>query len=520
MLAPPLFRVRLKQPVGPSQPNKSDDVAALQDALGTFAQYHGKEDAIGRHDGTLDSAIRTVQHRFGLKADGVAKPGGPTEFLLNAILAGGAGALAPDPARTPDRASFRQRLLLKGAVGEAGHNDPDDEATVRHGLALLGHLPLGAIVPGNRLPPRALGDGIARLLRRHGRPPARTLTPGSPAAATLAKELGIAYADKLPEEAPRPDRGQPTLADSAPHDRPVSLLRAADRRPHAASDTRPGGQTAEAKSPGWLEDEVEILGTELPPDRARKVTDTVALLNGAKDGQGGIASPSTQDQLDVLRFYYEEQRLGRNLPADVAGAISRIYASLEIDPGFVAVEKTLREKTFQALVSDRALVMDLDRWQFLSSDQRKKVLERAVQIFADSFGLPVVPEIRSGDLSGYKAYALFQPDTTVNGFGYITIDPAYFEAGSGLTQLNRLVHELGHAYQQKLVLDLFASRLPKDDPRYPQVELFALSRPFYDDVTKPARGTGSYSHDPGENHAEDLAHQWNLFAQTWLLSRE
>lgn len=131
----------------------------------------------------------------------MVKPGGPTEFLLNAILAGGAGALAPDPARTPDRASFRQRLLLKGAVGEAGHNDPDDEATVRHGLALLGHLPLGAIVPGNRLPPRGAG-------RRHRapapppRPPAgRTLTPGSPAAATLTKELGIAYADKLPEEA-------------------------------------------------------------------------------------------------------------------------------------------------------------------------------------------------------------------------------------------------------------------------------------------------------------------------------
>jgi hypothetical protein len=158
--------------------------------------------------------------------------------------------------------------------------------------------------------------------------------------------------------------------------------------------------------------------------------------------------------------------------------------------------------------------------QFLSRDQRKKVLERAIQIFAHGFGLPVVPEMRSGDLSSFKAYALFQPDTTVNGFGYITIDPAFFEAGSGLTQLNRLVHELGHAYQQKLVLDLFASRLPNNDPRYPQVELFALSRPFYGDVTKPARGTGSYSDDPGENHAEEVAEQWNLFAQSWLLSRE
>ena len=104
---------------------------------------------------------------------------------------------------------------------------------MRHGLALLGHLPLGAIVPGNRLAPGALGDGIERLLRRHGRPPARTLTPGSPAAATLTKELGIAYADKLPEEAPR---GPLAVADrQGGTPRP-----AADKKTGDITEDRPG----------------------------------------------------------------------------------------------------------------------------------------------------------------------------------------------------------------------------------------------------------------------------------------
>ena len=273
MLAPPPFRFRLKQPVGLDQANKTDVVAAVQEALGSIAQYHGKRDAIGRHDGSLDAAIRTVQHRFGLKPDGVAKPGGPTEFLLNALLAGGAGALAPDPARTPDRASFRQRLLLKGAVGERGHNDPDDEATVRHGLALLGHLPLGAIVPGNRLAPGALGDGIERLLRRHGRPPARTLTPGSPAAATLTKELGIAYADKLPEEAPR---GPLAVADrQGGTPRP-----AADKKTGDITEDRPGaaywGEYGSEPVVGALNREdfneriIAITGAEIPAKRDNK----------------------------------------------------------------------------------------------------------------------------------------------------------------------------------------------------------------------------------------------------------
>ena len=63
---------------------------------------------------------------------------------------------------------------------------------MRHGLTLLGDLPFGAVVPGNRLEARALGDAIERFHRRRGLSQGRQVKPGSPAAVTFAKELGIA----------------------------------------------------------------------------------------------------------------------------------------------------------------------------------------------------------------------------------------------------------------------------------------------------------------------------------------
>ena len=58
----------------------------------------------------------------GPKSDGQALPGGPTERLLNTILAGGLSALRPSAQEAPDRKAFEDRLKLRGTVGRKGDN--------------------------------------------------------------------------------------------------------------------------------------------------------------------------------------------------------------------------------------------------------------------------------------------------------------------------------------------------------------------------------------------------------------
>jgi hypothetical protein len=92
----------------------------------------------------LRDAVEIMQRRFGLKPDATLRPGGPTERLVNAIVAGGLSALKPDAKRFPDRKAFQDSLKLQGSVGEGGDNAPTDRTWVRLGLGALGYLPLGA----------------------------------------------------------------------------------------------------------------------------------------------------------------------------------------------------------------------------------------------------------------------------------------------------------------------------------------------------------------------------------------
>ena len=140
-------------------------------------------------------------------------------------------------------------------------------------------------------------------------------------------------------------------------------------------------------------------------------------------------------------------------------------------------------------------------------------MQRASAIFTEAYGLAKAPEIKVGPLPGQDTYALFQTATSVDGFGYITFDPTRLEVGNGLTMLNDLIHELGHAYQQTLLLELFDGALSSGDPRRLQVELFALSRAYYPEVIKPLRGKSAYFTDPNERHAQKLKEDWNAFAQ-------
>ena len=87
--------LRLRAPVGPAARNRVDDVKRVETAMDR-AGFLGRTQGAGVFDSILDSGIRSFQRRNGLKEDGLLKPKGPTEQMLNRVAAKRAGEKEPD----------------------------------------------------------------------------------------------------------------------------------------------------------------------------------------------------------------------------------------------------------------------------------------------------------------------------------------------------------------------------------------------------------------------------------------
>lgn len=126
--------LNLQSPVGKGQENEPSDVAALDDRLRKIGAYspppeysdnpqrYATEPMIG--------ALERYQEQNGLKVDGVAKPGGPTERAINNHLLEkprGAGLLYDPP------------TALARRVGNGFENRPSDVVSVKRKLGALGY---------------------------------------------------------------------------------------------------------------------------------------------------------------------------------------------------------------------------------------------------------------------------------------------------------------------------------------------------------------------------------------------
>jgi len=179
MLDLPHRRIRLGRAVGYGLPNDRADVAQIEDALDHLGHLPKREDS-GRMRSALEKALRITQERHGLKGDSRALPGGPTERLLNALLAGGLGALVPSRKELPDRRAFKEGLTLRNTVGPEGDNRESDRRWLQSALGVLGHIKLGEALSDD-LEDERLADAIESLNRRHGFPDGRTLSPAAAA---------------------------------------------------------------------------------------------------------------------------------------------------------------------------------------------------------------------------------------------------------------------------------------------------------------------------------------------------
>jgi hypothetical protein len=126
----------LNAPVGKGQENNPADVEALDERLRKIGAYSAPPEYADNPQRyatePMIGALERYQERNGLKVDGVANPGGPTERAINNRLLEkprGAGLLDDSPA------------ALAGTVGNGFENRREDVANVQRRLGALNHLP-------------------------------------------------------------------------------------------------------------------------------------------------------------------------------------------------------------------------------------------------------------------------------------------------------------------------------------------------------------------------------------------
>jgi peptidoglycan hydrolase-like protein with peptidoglycan-binding domain len=187
------YLLSLSQSVGKAQRNDPADVEALDATLRRTRAYSPPPEYANeaqRYATTpMIEALEAFQEQNGLKVDGYANPGGPTERAINNRLLNkprGAGLLFETPAQ------------IAGSVGNGHANNPKDVASIQRQLGALGHMPEdpfdqprgiidartlsgiqsfqrakglapdGWIAPGGEIE-RALQDSVSALARREGR---------------------------------------------------------------------------------------------------------------------------------------------------------------------------------------------------------------------------------------------------------------------------------------------------------------------------------------------------------------
>lgn len=153
----------LQSPVGKGQENNPEDVEALDDRLRRIKAYippaEYLESAQRYATEPMIGALERYQEEKGLKVDGIANPGGPTERAINNELLEkprGAGLLYDPP------------TALAGTVGNGFENRREDVAAVKRALGALGYLPEDPFDKPHGFIDEAATNGVKAFQRAKG----------------------------------------------------------------------------------------------------------------------------------------------------------------------------------------------------------------------------------------------------------------------------------------------------------------------------------------------------------------
>jgi peptidoglycan hydrolase-like protein with peptidoglycan-binding domain len=212
--------LQLSGGVGRGQDNDEDDVAATDGALRDIGAYvpppeYANEPQRYTTEPMVD-ALTGFQEQNGLKVDGYALPGGPTERAINNRLLRkprGAGLLHDFDMQVGD------------TVGNGLHNDPRDVKSVKRALGGLGYLPEDPFDDPSGFIEESTTTQIRKFQQDRGLRPDGWLQPGSETEAALQDAVDALAHVKAPEWgeywrlAPSSKAGieanKPSLADSS-----------------------------------------------------------------------------------------------------------------------------------------------------------------------------------------------------------------------------------------------------------------------------------------------------------------
>jgi len=158
-----MYGLRLKDTLSATSPALGGDVLNMKNALSALGEYNAPSHGTTAFtDDAMFTGIRNVQRKNGLRVDGVARPGGPTEVVLNAGLAqqsiGSETRLNPadrmrqardqrDRQAEAEREQ-RERIhdpmshMFRYGVGEGQANAGRDVIALKNALAWTGHYPV------------------------------------------------------------------------------------------------------------------------------------------------------------------------------------------------------------------------------------------------------------------------------------------------------------------------------------------------------------------------------------------
>ncbi|GGS90213.1 hypothetical protein ACFFV7_44195 [Nonomuraea spiralis] len=197
---------------------------------------------------------------------------------------------------------------------------------------------------------------------------------------------------------------------------------------------------------------------------------------------------------------------------DYYTALAALYPHIELDPDFAQRDAAIRRRV-ENRIRD-ALGPDIRRWISLENKDRVVLLEKALKIHADEYGMgDRIPKITLSNTNepGVKSCGMF--DRIEN---EIKINSEWQRKWDDLDEaLDTVIHENTHNYQNWLATKLADGSIQPDDPDYLQASLFALND-GYGYVQKQVPHE-TYKSQPMERHAwlagGDIRNLWLTEAQ-------
>ena len=172
----------------------------------------------------------------------------------------------------------------------------------------------------------------------------------------------------------------------------------------------------------------------------------------------------------------------------------KVYAAMDLDPAFVALDDKRREELTIRIREDAELMAAKDTWASKTVDERLALLRGTLKAECEIYGMPM-PTVDTfsqpmpGMAGNYNKYS---------NVIYVNVHPTALD--DFFDMIETIVHENAHNYQYYLVTRLEEGLIAEGDPEYLQAQMFAANYGDGDNVTSE-ESPEIYKKQPTEEHA-------------------